>query len=165
MARQRSTTHPAARTPRPSRRIHEEAPGKLPELAACPKCHASYRNGRWTWKLAPADAYEHLCPACERIASDYPAGVIYLEGAFVAAHREELDNLLHNIEERERAEHPLKRIMAIADEDTGFSVTVTDGKLAQSFGQALQHAYEGQLEQPPPSDPENLVRVRWSRDA
>jgi NMD protein affecting ribosome stability and mRNA decay len=165
MARERSKTHPAAHTPRPARRIHEEGPDKLPELAACPECHASYRNGRWTWKLAPADAYSHICPACERIASDYPAGVIQLEGDFVATHREELMGLLRNIEERERAEHPLKRIMATTDEAKGFSVTVTDGKLAQSFGQALHHAYEGQLEQPGTSAPENLVRVHWTRNA
>ena len=168
MARQRSTPHPAARTPRPSRRIHEEGSEKLPELAVCPDCQASYRKGRWTWQSAPADAYPHICPACERIASDYPAGVIHLEGGFVAAHRDELLGLLQNIEERERAEHPLKRIMASTDEAAGFAVTVTDAKLARSFGTALHRAYEGHLELPDTADTadnENLVRVRWRRDA
>ena len=90
MTRQRSTPHPASQVPRRSRRIHEEGPDKLPEIAACPECQASYRKGRWTWKSAPADAYSHRCPACERIADDYPAGVVELDGGFIAAHRDEL---------------------------------------------------------------------------
>lgn len=151
--------------PGAARRIHEEAPRKLPEIADCPHCRASYRNGRWTWETAPMDAYELVCPACERIAADYPAGVIELVGAFAAEHREELIGLLRNIEERECAEHPLKRIIRIADETTGFAVSVTDAKLAASFGRALEKAYAGQLEQAPTTrDTENLVRVRWTRD-
>lgn len=50
MRRQRDPNHPAANAPRTTRRIHEEGPGKLPELAGCPRCNASYRNGRWTWE-------------------------------------------------------------------------------------------------------------------
>ena len=164
MRRQRSSTHPAARSPRPSRRIHEEPEGKHPEPARCPECRASYRSGRWTWQSAPADAHELVCPACERIRTDYPAGVVHLAGGFVAAHRDELVGLVRNIEERERAEHPLKRIMAVADEEGGLAVTVTDAKLARSIGRALEQAYEGKLEEPPTtSDPDPLLRVRWTR--
>lgn len=169
MARKRSTTHSAARQPRPARRIHDEAPGaahgKLPEIAGCPRCGASYRDGRWTWQTPPVGSYEHVCPACERIAEDYPAGVLHVEGEFAASRRDELVGLIRNIEERERAEHPLKRIMAIVDEGSGFVVTVTDAKLVDSFGRALKSAYDGSLEHPPTtSDKENLVRVRWTRD-
>ena len=56
--------------------------------------------------------------------------------------------------------------MAVSDTDTGLAVTVTDARLARSFGQGLHQAYEGELELPPTtSDTENLVRVRWRRDA
>jgi NMD protein affecting ribosome stability and mRNA decay len=165
MPRKRSKTHPAAGQPRPSRRIHEEVPGKRRELAGCPSCGASYREGRWTWKTAPAGSYEEVCPACQRIADDFPAGEVRVEGAFVGPHREELVGLIRHVEERERGEHPLKRIMAIEDEGAGFVVTVTDAKLAPAMGRALHSAYEGDLELPPTtSDRENLVRVRWTRD-
>lgn len=164
MTRKRSPTHPAARQPRPSRRIHEET-GKLPELAGCPRCSASYREGRWTWRKPPVGAYEHVCPACARIEDDYPAGVLQLEGAFVGEHRDELIALIRNVEERERSEHPLKRVMKIEDTGAGFSVATTDGKLAQSLGRALEHAYAGSLQQPrTTSETENLVRVQWTRD-
>lgn len=155
--------------PRPARRIHDESPdqvsGKLAEIAACPKCGASYRNGRWTWKKAAIDAYEKVCPACDRIDTDYPAGVLHVGGGFATAHRRDLIGLIRNIEVRERDEHPLKRVMGIADEGAGFVVTTTDANLAQSLGRALVKAYDGQLEHPPTtSDKENVVRVHWTRD-
>lgn len=165
MRRKRSPTHPAAGTPRSAHRIHEETPGKLPGIGVCPRCEASYREGRWTWETAPAGAVEQVCPACERIATDYPAGVLHVGGGFAASHRDELVGMLRHIEERERGEHPLKRIMAISDEDGGFAITVTDAKLVESFGRALQRAYEGRLEHPATtSEKQNLVRVRWTRD-
>jgi ribosomal protein L32 len=165
MPRHRSKTHPSSKSPRPPRRIHEETQGKLPELAGCPTCGASYREGRWTWEKAPLGSYEHVCPACERIEAQYPAGMLTVDGAFAASHRDELLGLIRNIESSQRAEHPLKRIMAIEDQGTGFVVTVTDGKLAMTFGRALEKAYDGEFEHPPTtSDKENLVRVRWSRE-
>jgi len=165
MKRRRPPSHPAARMPRPSRRIHEEPSGKLPEIAACPRCQASYRNGRWTWKAPPVGAYEHVCPACERIETDEPAGVLRAEGAFVAAHRDEIVRLLRNIEERERNEHPLKRIIRLEDEDDGLRVAATNAKLVETFGHALQEAYEGRLDRPPRTGgTERFVRIRWARD-
>jgi NMD protein affecting ribosome stability and mRNA decay len=165
MKRQRSKVHSGAGTPGPGRRVYEEAPGKFPEPAGCPRCGASYRDGRWTWRAATADASEHVCPACQRIEDDYPAGVLHVAGEFAAQHREDLVHLVRNLEERERAEHPLKRIMAITDEASGFAVTTTDAKLVETFGRALKKAYDGRLDHPPTtSDRQNLVRVRWVRD-
>jgi hypothetical protein len=132
---------------------------------ACPKCKASYRAGRWTWRVAPMDAEQRLCPACQRIADRYPAGVLRVEGAFAAAHRDDLIGLLRNVEERECKSHPLKRVMAIRKRKDGFVAETTDGKLAQALGRALRSAYSGALELPPTTaDKENLVRVRWRRD-
>jgi len=163
--RKRSAAHPAAPEPRRPRRIYEEEAGKLPDVAGCPRCGASYRRGRWTWKTAPAGSTEHVCPACRRIEDGYPAGVLHVEGAFARAHRDEVVGLLRNFEERERTQHPLVRIMAIADDEDGLTVMATDAKLALSLGRALAHAYDGELEHPPTtSDVENLVRVRWTRD-
>ena len=167
MRRKRSPTHPGDRTPRPLRRIPEEggAQGKLPELAVCPGCGASYRKGRWTWQAAPVGSYERTCPACERIAARYPAGVLRAEGAFAVAHRDELVALVRNVEERERATHPLKRVMGIEEDERGFVAETTDAELARALGRALHRAYSGELEQAPTTaERENLVRVRWLRE-
>jgi NMD protein affecting ribosome stability and mRNA decay len=134
-------------------------------VTVCPKCRASYRAGRWTWRPAPSDAGEQLCPACRRVVDRYPAGVLQVEGAFAAAHRDDLIGLLRNVEERERRNHPLKRVMAIRKKKDGFIVETTDAKLAQALGRALRKAYAGALDEPPTSEEkENLVRVRWRRD-
>jgi hypothetical protein len=110
-------------------------------------------------------SYERVCPACERIANDYPAGVLHVEGTFATEHRRDLLSLIRNIEKRERAEHPLKRVMGIADEGSGFAVSTTDSNLVQALGRAMLKAYAGRLEHPPTtSDKENVVRVRWFRD-
>jgi hypothetical protein len=169
MRRSRSATHTATRQPRPARRVRDRSPGrprgKVRGIAGCPDCGASYREGRWTWRRAPIDSEQRVCPACERIASRYPAGVLHAEGAFAASHRSELIALLRGVEERERAEHPLKRVMNIERTRSGFAAETTDGKLAQTLGRALHKAYAGRLVQPrTTADKANLVRVRWIRD-
>jgi NMD protein affecting ribosome stability and mRNA decay len=168
MRRARRPTHQAARQPRPSRRIYEGAPGqraKLREGAVCPRCGASYHEGRWTWRGAPAESYEQVCPACARIETEYPAGVVHVSGGFARRHRGELEGLVRHVEERERAQHPLKRIVGIQDEAEGFAVETTDAKLAVALGRALHRAYAGRLEHPQTSlEKQNLVRVRWLRD-
>ena len=165
MRRKRSSTHPSASEPRPRNRIREEQQGKLADVAGCPRCGISYRKGRWTAKPAPTGAAEQICPACARIEGDDPAGTLHVGGAFVAGHRDELVALLRHVEERERGEHPLKRIMDLRDEDGGFVVTTTDAKLVEAFGRALRRAYEGTFEHPPTeAEVERVVRARWTRD-
>jgi NMD protein affecting ribosome stability and mRNA decay len=134
-------------------------------VTGCPTCQASYRGGRWTWDKPPAEAVQQVCPACQRIADGYPAGLLHVGGSFAARHRDEITHLLRNVEERESSRHPLKRIMAIEDEGGGFAVSTTDAKLARALGRALKKAYAGDLEQPPTTaERENLVRVRWQRE-
>lgn len=165
MRRRTSPPHESAGSPRPSRRIHAEVHGKLPELAHCESCDASYRNGRWTWEPAPADSYPATCPACERAQSQHPAGVLRAEGGFAVAHRDELAAMLRNVAESESAEHPLNRIMDIETSDLGLVITTTSARLAVSLGRALARAYGGSLDQPGTSaEQDALVRVGWVRD-
>ena len=138
--------------------------GQLPDPTACPECGAMYRAGRWTWGSAPADAQSVVCPACQRIRDDYPGGFLTLAGTFPEAHREELLGLAHNVEEREKADHPLKRIMAISDADGGILITTTDARLARNIGDAIEHAYEGDLDYQY-TEEGNVLRVSWARDA
>jgi hypothetical protein len=104
-----------------------------------------------------------LYAACKRIADDYPAGVVELRGEYVASHREELERLARNIEERERAEHPLKRIASIKANGDVLEIATTDPKLARGIGTALRRAHRGTLHAPPTSR-ENLVRITWSAE-
>jgi len=135
---------------------------KLPDTTACPECGAMYREGRWVWGAPGVDAHFALCPACQRIQDDYPAGFLMLAGAFAREHREELLGLARNVEQRERGEHPLKRIMAINDERDGTLIATTDAGLARNIGDAVHHAYEGDLEYGY-TEEGSLLRVSWRR--
>jgi len=103
-----------------------------------------------------------MCPACHRIHDRFPAGYVKLEGEFLAQHRVELLNLVRHVEQREKAGHPLQRIMNITDEDGVVLVTTTDIHLAHGIGEAVRHAYQGHLESHYNPE-ENLLRVHWKR--
>lgn len=135
---------------------------KLAEPSRCPDCGAVYHRGRWTWDPAPAGAAEATCPACHRIKDDFPAGRVTLKGEFLASHRDEIEHLVRNCESKERAEHPLQRIIAIQAQADGLLVTTTDIHLARGIGDALHSAYKGELEYHYNKE-ENLLRVEWRR--
>ena len=167
MRRERSKTHPAASKPRADRTQDRQLDsyglrGKLPDPTACPACGALYRDGRWTFGAPPADAHRTRCPACRRIEDDYPAGILRISGEFAAAHAEEIEHLARHVEEREKQEHALKRIMGIRSEGGVLEIKTTDAKLARGIGEALEHAYHGELLYHM-TEAENVLRVEWKR--
>lgn len=135
---------------------------KLPEPTVCAQCGAVFQGGRWQWLPRPAQAHEQMCPACHRIHDAFPAGFVTVGGLFFKQHREELLHLVSNEEARAKAEHPLKRIMNIEDQDGDTLITTTDIHLARGIGEALHHAYQGELEYHY-NEQENLLRVVWQR--
>lgn len=145
-------------------RVHDtyKVKGKLSEPTVCPHCRAVYHEGRWQWLQAPVEAHQITCPACHRVQDHYPAGFLTLQGGFFVAHRDEIMHLVRNTEEREKEAHPLKRIMAIEEKDETALITTTDIHLARGIGEAIHHAYQGELEFHYNQD-ENLLRVNWTR--
>ena len=135
---------------------------KYREPTVCPECHAVFHAGRWQWLPVPASPHSALCPACHRIRDDVPAGYLRLEGSFVAGHSEELLAVARNVEKKEKASRPLNRIMAIATEGDGITISTTDSHVARDIGEAIRSAYQGELTiQYGPDD--NLARVKWVR--
>lgn len=144
--------------------IHDayQATRKYAEPTRCPECGLVYREGRWVRGDVPATAHAAVCPACHRIRDGFPAGYVALRGAFLATHRDEILRLVRHVEDRERAEHPLQRIMAIADEGGEIMVTTTDAHLARGVADAVHRAYKGDLEFHYNRE-DNLLRATWSR--
>ncbi len=138
------------------------ATSKPPEPTMCPKCKASFQNGRWTWEAAPKDSYEMICPACHRINDRFPAGYVTIKGEFFTEHRDEIVHLITNHEKKEKAARPLQRIMAIEEVRDGAEVTTTDSHLARGIAEALHDAYKGDLKLRYSRD-ENLLRASWKR--
>jgi len=135
--------------------------GKLKEPTACPRCGAVFQKGRWTWNAKPAGAHETLCPACHRIHDTYPKGLVTIKGPFKDTQHEQLIGVVKNTEEKEKKEHPLSRIMAIESRPEGLVISTTDTHLPRRIGEALEHAYHGQLELHYDQD-EDFVRVTWT---
>ncbi len=136
--------------------------GKWKEPTMCTECKALFLNGRWSWKKPPVDSNRVICPACQRIADNYPAGRIEIKGPFFKRHREEILNLIRNEEELEKGEHPMERIMSIIDEEDSVLVTTTGVHIARRIGDALSRAYQGDFEFQY-GDAEKSIRVYWHR--
>lgn len=135
---------------------------KLSEPTVCPGCKAVYHKGHWQWGDAPADAHEHRCPACQRMHDHMPAGTLTVGGEFFAAHREEIMHLIHNLETKEKAEHALERIMDINDETDGVTINFTGSHLTRGTGEALHHAYQGELKFHF-TDKDDAMQASWRR--
>jgi hypothetical protein len=69
---------------------------------------------------------------------------------------------VRNVEAKARAEHALERIMDIEDEADRTVITFTDSHLTHGVGEALRHAYQGELDSRY-TDEDGLMRVAWSR--
>jgi hypothetical protein len=135
---------------------------KWPEPTVCTSCGVLFAGGRWTWKEAPEGAYTVVCPACQHIADNYPTGYLTIKGPFFEQHRQEILNLIYNMEKQEKGEHPMERLMAIVDEEDHTLVTTTGIHLARRTGEALKHAYQGELDFVY-GEAEKSIRVNWSR--
>ena len=111
---------------------------------------------------ASADASKHTCPACQRIKDRVPAAFLTLGGEFLLSHKDEIMNLVHNYEKRERREHPLKRIMGSEQKTDGIELSFTDAHLARGIGEALHGAYEGNVDYQYTKG-DIMLRVNWTR--
>lgn len=135
---------------------------KIQEPSLCPNCHALYLNGRWTWEKPKTTCHESICPACRRIADNYPAGVIELGGPFYREHKDEVINLILNVEAQEKNQHALERIMKTQNR-TGVTIITTTGiHLARRIGEALSRSFKGNFRFNY-LDADRGIRVTWHR--
>lgn len=170
----RSTTTPPTLPPRGSGqryrdRIYDDprhdpyqAKGKYKEPTVCGGCRAVFHHGHWTWATPPEGATEAQCPACHRIHDKQPAGYFTLSGTLTPSDREAVVRLIRNVEKREKAEHPLHRIIAIEQGANAMQVTTTDTHLPQRIGEHVTHAHKGTLDIVYGQD-EYVVRVHWQK--
>jgi NMD protein affecting ribosome stability and mRNA decay len=139
------------------------------EVAVCTVCHAIYHRRHWFFD---ADAFKRCavqaqtrqvtCPACQKIADNYPEGEVIVRGTFLKTHAREIRNLVANEEERAKGLNPLERIVQITEADGTLRITTTNEKLAQRIGRSLQKAYQGEVQYRWSEDTKYL-RVQWSR--
>jgi len=135
---------------------------KYSEPTRCTKCQAVYLHGRWTWASTDQSAFPAICPACKRIADNYPAGTIEISGSFFKNHQDELMNLIANIEKQEKTLHAMERIIKATHQRSKTVVTTTGIHLARRIGEALSRSYKGDLSFQY-LDADKGIRVSWER--
>ncbi len=156
----RKNTQPRIQTP-----YQERERAKYPDGTACPECGAVFVKGKWTWTKPPAgQGSSELCPACQQIKADYAGGILTLSGSFVAAHREDILNRVRNVENEEKKDHPLQRIMKIVDKGGEIEIRTTSEHLVARMGKALKSDFSGDLELAFVED-ENFARAHWRRNS
>jgi len=89
--------------------------------------------------------------------------LLFLEGAFLKKHREEILNRIKNVAEEVKALRPLQRIMWIKEENDKVEIATTSEHLARHLGEAVNSAFKGEFEVKY-SEGEKLARVYWRRD-
>jgi hypothetical protein len=139
------------------------------DATLCSKCGAFYWNKRWSTDQSllnkarkEAGASTALCPACQRMHDDNPAGVLSLTGGYLLQHEDDILNMIKHIEADTRAKNPLARIMEINQQDSVLTISTTDAKLAQKLGRELYKAHKGELHFLW-SQADTFVRVNWTR--
>ena len=156
-----------------TKRVDHEAGRHRPTRAArepiiCSDCGAVYVRRRWT-KSGSAIKDNHpdpisVCPACKQNREGEPRGFVFLDGAFVRLHEQEIEKLLRNEVERASEENPMARIIEWKKGDKHqLTVTTTTEHLAQRLGHALEKAFGGKV-QYDFSHENKLARVSWQRD-
>ncbi len=137
---------------------------KYPDISVCEKCGVVFHEGIFEWlNPPPANAQKMICPACRRIADKYEGGVVYLKGSFLQKHKEEILNLIKNVEENEKFLRPLERIIEIREEKDEIVITTTYEHIARRIGEAIHKAYKGSLKLNYPEDTK-YIRVYWERE-
>ena len=152
-------------------RHHTKRASKEPVV--CGSCGAIYANRRWTTADTERGTHEPeywnaaklaTCPACVQLQVGSPSGYVYLKGAFLIAHREEIEKLIRNEVKRAAQDNPLARIMLWKENGNGrLTLSTTTEHLAQRLGRALEKAFDGKVDYDF-SHENKLARVTWQRD-
>jgi len=121
----------------------------------------SIREGAGHGKREQKNNMKPLAPS-RRTAERCQAGQIALKGPFFRIHRQEIHNLISNIERREKGERPLERIMGVTDDDSQMIITTTGVHIARRIGEGLSRSYNGELSYQY-GEGEKSIRVYWQR--
>jgi hypothetical protein len=136
---------------------------KLPDPVECPRCQATYHEGRWTWHRRPTRVPQVKCPACRRMEDNVPAAAVMLDGPWFAQHRTEVLDRVLAVESRERSQHAMQRIVSMRDSGGGVEVTTTDPHLARGIAVALHDAFKGETEMHFAGRGGAMPHGRWTR--
>ena len=158
------------RKPRPAR-SNKQPPvavrsASIREPAMCERCGALYQHRVWRARGPlpfPKGMTWTVCPACEQRESHEYFGRVVLSGPFVAAHRDEIERRIRNVEKRAAFTQPERRLVDLNRERDGLEVLTTSQKLAHRIGRELEKAFGGAAHFHW-SESDGALEVRWSHE-
>lgn len=159
------TNHPGTKKDRPRGVISRGAgvgkrKGKVAEGVVCRTCGVVQSKGNWSWGSKPeGQSKKVFCPACTRVRERYPAGTLTIP-AELRGKGDEVARLVRNLEQGEREEHPLERVMEIVEEDGALVITTTGVHLARLAAHRLAKHFH-RKPRIRYADSEDLVHVDW----
>jgi NMD protein affecting ribosome stability and mRNA decay len=157
--------HPGQKKDRPrgvqARRTSDSARGpKGAGALVCRDCGVVQHRGKWSWGKPPLTQLHSVrCPACTRIRDRRPAGIVQVPSDFLGQ-REELLNLALNVEEAEKAEHPLERLMKTQESKSRLVIHTTGVHLARQIAHKLARHFHRKPRMRY-ADGESYVEVDW----
>jgi NMD protein affecting ribosome stability and mRNA decay len=143
MAAKKKSGPEPERRPRVSKSTHHDTYARRAKnegAVVCKRCGVVHHGGKWSWGKAAGETRAGLCPACERIRDHYPAGTIRLDKGLLEF-RDEIKHLIANVEELEKVEHPLERVMDIQESANGMVVTTTGLHVARRITSKLERRF------------------------
>lgn len=143
--------------------------GSMKEPSLCISCNTVYLKNHWS--LDP-DTYKKLerdpdvnwirCPACQKIATGYPEGIVTLSGSYLWEHEAEIRCILQNEEDKALSKNPFERVIRRHREGDKLVIETTERKLAEHLGRVLHKSHQGHLDISWTGDPD-ICRVNWQR--
>lgn len=132
-------------------------------VAQCDHCAAILRDGRWEWPKGQRGAIPlRTCPACARIADNRPAAHVCLKGRFVMQNAVAFESIVHYVEAAGMGRHPMERTISLTRQPEAITVTTTAVRLALRIAEAIDAAYNGQIELTCAA-PDGYLAITWSR--
>lgn len=138
----------------------------------CPTCGLVYHDKMWhnnkefVEEIKKKHNYDQKdCPACRKIKDDYPLGVLILQGSIINNTQKvtEIKNLIRHETEKEANSNPLARIFKVEEFPDRIEIKTTTEGLAKRLGNAIQKAFQGDLELVF-SENDKFLRVIWKKD-
>jgi len=124
--------------PKPKHHGAYEKGPKVADSLMCDDCNVVHHGGRWYWGAPPfGEVRGGVCPACRRVRDRHPAGVIRIPTPLVRT-AGDVEHLLRSIEQIEKAEHPLERIIAIETQGDDLRITTTGIHMARRITSQLE---------------------------
>jgi hypothetical protein len=140
------------------------------EHTLCPVCNAIYHKKRWVFdpKLLKElkknkDFITHICPADKKIKDKYAMGKVYLSGAFIDEHTDEIIKVIKNEEKKAKENNPLDRLISLQKQDGSIYAETTSDALAMRIGHHLKKSYKGSSEEFKFRQGDKFVEIRWTR--